>query len=135
VFTGPTLGRDVADALAGAIRAAPTRACRIDFQHTGGALADTADGATAFWGRGGEWNIPLNAIWSDAEDGAACYAWAREIVGVLAADTIGVYSVEVRPGFPETDREIDIAYGDNVSRLRELRHRYDPSGVLADCPL
>lgn len=135
VFTGPTLGRDVADGLAESIRAAPTRACRIDFQHTGGALGDVDDGATAFWGRGGEWNVPLNAIWSAADDGDACYAWARETLGVLAADTIGVYSVEVRPGFPETDKEIEMAYGDNLSRLRALRGRYDPSGVLVGCPL
>ena len=69
VFTGPTLGDDVASGLQEAIRAAPTPACRIDFQRTGGALADIGDTATAFWGRGGEWNIPLNAIWSDAADG------------------------------------------------------------------
>jgi FAD/FMN-containing dehydrogenase len=134
-FAGPTLGREVADGLADAIRAAPTRACRIDFQHTGGALADVADGATAFWGRGGEWNIPLNAIWSAADDADACYEWARETLAVLAADTIGVYSVEVRPGFPETNKEIEMAYGDNLSRLRALRKTYDPSGVLVDYPL
>ncbi|MET0704949.1 MAG: FAD-binding protein [Mycobacterium sp.] len=135
VFTGPTLDRDAADGLAGAIRAAPTRACRIDFQHTGGALADVEDGATAFWGRGGEWNIPLNAIWSAADQADACYEWARETLGVLAADTMGVYSVEVRPGFPETTKEIEMAYGDNLSRLRALRRTYDPAGALIDYPL
>ena len=67
-FAGPTLGAEAADALADRIRAAPTRACRIDFQHTGGALADVDDTATAFWGRTAEWSIPLNAIWEDAEE-------------------------------------------------------------------
>ena len=135
VFTGPTLGPAVADALADAIRCAPTPSCRIDFQHTGGALADTADTATSFWGRGGEWNIPLNAIWSAADDGEACHAWARQTLGVLAADTIGVYSVEVRPGFAETAREVEMAYGANLSRLRTLRRRHDPAGVLVGTPL
>lgn len=135
VFTGPTLGGTVADGLANAIRRAPTTLCRIDFQHAGGALADVGDGDTAFWGRAGEWNIPLNAIWSDAEDGDACYAWARQTLGVLAADTIGVYSVEVRPGFEETEREIEASFGANLPRLRALRQRYDPAGVLAGYPL
>ncbi len=38
--------------------AAPTPACPIDFQRTGGALADVDDTDTAFWGSSGEWNIP-----------------------------------------------------------------------------
>ena len=135
VFTGPTLGPDLADGLVQSIRNAPTPMCRIDFQHTGGALADVADDASAFWGRGGEWNIPLNAIWSDADHGDSCYGWARQTLGVLAQDTIGVYSVEVRPGFEETEHEIEAAFGLNLARLRMMRRQHDPAGVLAGYPL
>jgi FAD/FMN-containing dehydrogenase len=135
VFTGPTLGPEVADDLAEAIRCAPTPMCRIDFQHTGGALSDVEDGDTAFWGRGAEWNIPLNAIWSDAHDADACYAWARQTLRVLAKDTLGVYSVEVRPGFEETERETQAAFGYNLSRLRDLRRQHDPAGILGSYPL
>lgn len=135
VFAGATLGADVAHGLADAIRSAPTPACRIDFQHTGGALADVPDTATAFWGRGAEWNIPLNAIWASAADSDACYEWARDTLGVLAADRTGVYSVEVRPGFPETEREVELAYGDNLARLRALREKTDPGAVLGSYPL
>ena len=55
----------------------------------------------------------VNAIWSDARDGDACYAWARQTLGVLGNDTLGVYSVEVRPGFEETERETQAAFGAN----------------------
>ncbi|MGW6378640.1 FAD-binding oxidoreductase [Rhodococcus sp. NPDC055112] len=134
VFAGPTLDSGVAEALAERIRLAPTPECRIDFQHTGGALADVDDRATAFWGRGGEWNIPLNAIWSGGED-EACTDWARETVAALAPHTIGVYSVEVRPGFPETAAEVEAAYGGNLDRLRSVRRRHDPAAVLAEYPL
>ncbi|WP_211190678.1 FAD-binding protein [Actinomycetospora sp. TBRC 11914] len=130
VFTGPTLDAALADALADRIRAAPTRACRIDLQHTGGALADVADSATAFRGRRAEWNIPLNAIWTDPADDEACLAWARSTLAVLRPHTLGVYSVELRPGFPETDAEIGEAYGGHLPRLRALRRRHDPAGVL-----
>ncbi|BBZ27373.1 FAD-linked oxidase [Mycolicibacterium madagascariense] len=135
VFTGPTLGPVLADGLVEAIGCAPTKFCRIDFQHTGGALGDVGDSDTAFFGRGGEWNVPLNAIWSDASDGDACYEWARRTLRVLAPETMGVYSVEVRPGFEETERETASAFGPNLIRLRELRRRYDPTGVLAVYPL
>jgi hypothetical protein len=135
VFTGPTLDSALAEALATQIRGAPTRECRIDFQHTGGALSDVGDADTAFWGRSSEWNIPLNAIWSDPYDGAACLSWAGGTLDALATHTIGVYSVELRPGFPETGAEIDAAYGGNLRRLRELRQRHDPMGVLTHYPL
>jgi FAD/FMN-containing dehydrogenase len=139
VFVGPTLDAEVAAGLATQIRAAPTPACRIDFQHTGGALADVDDSATAFHGRTAEWNIPLNAIWSGPDDGAdegeSCTAWARDTVKVLEPHTSGVYSVEVRPGFAETDAEIGAAYGGNLARLRTLRERYDPTGVFRGSPL
>ncbi|MFE0750932.1 FAD-binding oxidoreductase [Gordonia sp. NPDC058843] len=135
VFVGPTLGSGVADGLRRAITAAPTRACRIDFQHTGGALADVDDSSTSFWGRRGEWNVPLNAIWSDDAVTEQCEAWARDTLDVLAADTIGVYSVELRPGFAETDREIEAAFGGNLARLRDLRGRIDPGRVLGVHPL
>ncbi|MBC2640216.1 MULTISPECIES: FAD-binding oxidoreductase [unclassified Rhodococcus (in: high G+C Gram-positive bacteria)] len=135
VFTGATLDSHLAEALATQIRGAPTRECRIDFQHTGGALADVGDEDTAFWGRSGEWNIPLNAIWSDPYYGAACLSWAGGTLDALAPHTTGVYSVEVRPGFPETGAEINAAYGGNLRRLRELRQRHDPMGVLTHYPL
>ena len=134
-FAGPTLGPEVAAVLSDAIRSAPTTSCRIDFQHTGGALADIADTATSFWGRGAEWNIPLNAVWANPDDGQACHEWARATLGVLAEDTIGGYSVELRPGFDETQREVERAYGANLEPLRALRRRYDPSSVLGGCLL
>jgi hypothetical protein len=130
-FTGPTLDTGIADALAERIRTAPTRACRIDFQQTGGALADVDDTATAFWGRTAEWSIPLNAIWEDAADDETCRTWARETLQALAAHTVGLYNVELRPGLPETETETRAAYGDNLTRLRALQHRYDTTGVLA----
>ena len=130
-FTGPTLDAVVAAALADRIRAAPTKACRIDFQHTGGALADIDDATTAFWGRTSEWSIPLNAIWDDADDDEACRTWARDTLQALAAHTVGVYSVELRPGLPETETETLAAYGGNLARLQTVQRRYDPTAVLA----
>ncbi|MFB6620255.1 FAD-binding oxidoreductase [Streptomyces sp. NPDC085524] len=129
-FTGPTLDAAVADALADRIRAAPTRACRIDFQHTGGALGDIDDTATAFWGRTAEWSVPLNAIWDDDADTEACMTWARDTQQALAAHTLGTYNVELRPGLPETETETRAAYGGNLTRLRALQHRYDPGALL-----
>ncbi|MEC3958906.1 FAD-binding oxidoreductase [Nocardia sp. CDC153] len=131
VFSGTTLDPELADALADRIRAAPTRACRIDFQHTGGALSGIDDTATAFWGRTAEWSIPINAIWDNEADGTACASWAHDTLRALDAHTLGVYAVELRPGLPETDAETRAAYGGNLTRLRALRQRHDPTGTIA----
>ncbi len=86
-------------------RAAPTPLCRIDFQQTGGALADVDNEATAFWGRDSEWNVPLNAITADpARDREACTAWGRETMAALAPASIGVYSVELAARLPRDAR-------------------------------
>ena len=112
-------------------RAAPTPLCRIDFQQTGGALADVDNEATAFWGRDSEWNVPLNAITPDpTRDREACIEWGRKTMAALAPASIGVYSVELRPGFPETRAEVDAAFGGNLPRLRALKARVDPDEVL-----
>lgn len=130
VFLDATPGPGLAAALAEQLRRAPTPACRIDLQHTGGALADVSDTGTAFWGRRGEWNAPVNAISADEDQRDDCVAWARETVEAFRPHTIDVYGVELRPGFEETDQEVEAAYGGNLARLRQLARHYDPTGVF-----
>jgi FAD/FMN-containing dehydrogenase len=131
VFLDATPGADVAAALAEQLRQAPTPACRIDLQHTGGALADVPDTGTAFWGRAAEWNAPVNAITGDLGQRAECVEWARQAIGAYAAHTAGVYSVELRPGLPETGAEVQAAFGGNLARLQRLARDCDPAGVLS----
>jgi FAD/FMN-containing dehydrogenase len=130
VFLDATPGADLAAALAEQLRRAPTPACHIDLQHTGGALGDVSDGGTAFWGRRGEWNAPVNAIGAAEGQRDECVAWARDTVAAFAPHAIGVYGAELRPGFPETGREVAAAYGGNLPRLRQLAQRHDPAGIL-----
>jgi FAD/FMN-containing dehydrogenase len=130
VFLDARPGAELAAALEEQLRRVPTPACRIDLQHTGGVLGDAGDADTAFTGRAGEWNAPVNAISADEGQRDECLAWARDTVSAFAPHTIGVYSVELRPGFPETGEEVEAAYGASLPRLRQLAQRYDPTGVL-----
>jgi len=61
--------------------------------------------------------------------------WARDTLRALDAYRLGVYSVELRPGFLETDDEAAAAFGVNRSRLAALRERHDPAGILGQLPL
>jgi FAD/FMN-containing dehydrogenase len=130
VFLDATPGPELAAALVEQLRRAPTPACRIDLQHTGGALADVGDADTAFWGRHAEWNAPVNAIAADEGQRDECVAWARDTIAAFAPHAIGVYGVELRPGFPETEQEVTAAYGGNLPRLSQLARTYDPTGVF-----
>ena len=124
------LGPDAALALAERARATPTRMCRIDFQHTGGVMRSGSEGGMSFLGRDQEWSIPLNAIWSDEADRAACVGWIEGTLDVLDRYALGMYSVELRPGLPDTEREVALCFGEHLPRLRALKESWDPDNTF-----
>jgi hypothetical protein len=126
------LDAKVAVQLIEAIRKAPTTLCRVDLQHCGGALGDVSRTATAFWNRDFEWNCPIIAAWigQQCEHAAACTSWGRHVTQILEPYTVGSYSVEITPGLPETNREVELAFGENLRRLQQLKQKYDPNGLL-----
>ena len=48
----------------------------------------------------------------------------------LAPWIVGVYSVEIHPGRPETPHEVGLAFHENLPRLRDVADRVDPKRVL-----
>ncbi len=114
-----------------AIRAAPTSSCRIDLQHCGGAVADVAASATAFWNRSFEWNCPVIGGWIGSEQkGQACLDWVRQTARQLGPYVAGTYCVEIAPGLPETRQEVEQALGGNLDKLRALKKRWDPNQLF-----
>jgi hypothetical protein len=130
-FLRNSLDRDVAQAVVRTIRAAPTCLCRFDFQHLGGAMADVDRTATAFWNRDAEWNWVITGAWMGRTgEREAVVRWVRETAPALSDHTAGAYSVELRPGMPETEAEVQSAFGGNRPRLRALKQAWDPQNVL-----
>jgi hypothetical protein len=124
---------DVAAAakLVEAIRAAPTFLCRVDLQQCGGALGDVSPTATAFWNRGFEWSCPVIGGWIGLDgEREACANWVRQTVQLLAPYTVGMYSVEITPGLPETAKEVEQAFGGNLAKLRRLKRKRDPDNLF-----
>lgn len=132
----PLLGRvppEVAGRVVELMRSAPTGLCRIDFQHAGGAMSRVAVGAAAFAGRAALWNVPVIGAWAGAGDapaGATCGKWVADVWAALGPCTVGAYSTEIRPGLPETGREVALAFGPNLPRLAALKKRWDPTDVF-----
>lgn len=125
------LDAEVADKLVRLIRSAPTPLCRMDFQHCGGAVGDVAPTDTAFWNRDFEWSVPLIGAWI-GPDGprAQCADWIDRIMQTLEPYVVGMYSTEIQPGRPETAREVELAFGGNLPKLKALRAKWDPDPVF-----
>ncbi len=49
----------------------------------------------------------------------------------LAPYTVGAYSMEGAPGLPETAAEMELAFGGNLPRLRELKKKWAPQNLFS----
>ncbi len=117
--------------LANSIKSAPTPLCRIDLQHCGGAVSDVEPTATAFWNRGFEWNFVVSGLWIGPKgERKACTQWVRKTVQAMQPYIEGTYVVDVRPGFPETQKEVEMAFGGNLDKLKSLKKKWDPNNIL-----
>lgn len=97
--------------------------------HLGGAVADVAEGATAYSHRRATHNLNVHAAWLPEQPGGEDeVAWARRFFAAVAPRSAGTY-VNFLDG-DDHDR-VRSAYGAaTYRRLVALRHRHDPDGVF-----
>jgi len=122
----------LAPLLQSAICKAPNPLCRIDLQHSGGAVRQPLMGRNAYRGREAEWSIVVSSFWA-AGDGSAERAsriWADGVFDALEAIACHVYLVERHPGTCRYSRELELAYGSDLSAIRELKRQWDPDSIL-----
>jgi FAD/FMN-containing dehydrogenase len=98
-------------------------------EHFHGALTRVPTTATAYPHRGTAYNLAITSQWMDPALTDACIAWARETF-----DAMRPHFAEARYsnylGDDEGGDPAAAAYGPNLSRLRELKKRYDPENVF-----
>ena len=87
--------------------------------------------ATAFGRRDPCFNVSGLAIWEDAERDGDHIAWARRTTATLASHSASAGGY-LNYGAPDEPIErVRAAYGDsNFERLRQLKHRYDPTNIF-----
>lgn len=106
----------------------PSTMSGMAIEHLHGAMTRVPVTATAFPHRHPGYNVLLAGVWADAERGDENIAWTRETyqalqpllstgryVNYLSDDDVGAVSD---------------AYGANLSRLAEIKGRYDPANRL-----
>lgn len=98
------------------------------FETLGGAYGRVDPTATAFPHRTAPFNLGLSAGWESAEDDERGIAWARGFFDAMRPwATGGLYANYI--GADDLGR-LEAAYGPNLERLRQVKARYDPTGVF-----
>jgi FAD/FMN-containing dehydrogenase len=95
-------------------------------QHGGGAVAEVAPDATAYFYRDATHNYVVRASWDDRKFAEQRMAWARATWAGVAPFTRGFYAnlaaqAKAPPG---------AAFGGNFARLQALKKQYDPTNLL-----
>ena len=123
--------------------ACPSPLGSIVLQHGGGAGRRPSDGVenSSIGARRWEYSVLFMALWEpgssvqEAEEArAASEAWADGGWQMLLDHRIatGTYSVDINPFRRPTtaDREVALAYGEHLGRLRELKRELDPTNLF-----
>ncbi|SDE07679.1 FAD-binding oxidoreductase [Limimaricola pyoseonensis] len=102
----------------------PTEECEIFVANVGGAMADVAQGATAYGGRAAQFVLNVHTRWQTPAQDAECIAWARDFFDASAGDALPTIYVNFLPD-DETEGLAE-TYGANFERLAEIKARWDP---------
>ena len=92
----------------------------------GGAIAEVAPDATAYFYRDATHNLVVRASWEDKKFAEQRTAWARATWAGVAPFTKGFYAnlaaqAKAPPG---------AAFGGNFARLQQVKKKYDPTNLL-----
>ena len=101
---------------------------QVEVLSLGGAIARIAAQDTAYVHRDARWLINIPASWTDPADSAKEMAWVRDTFAALSEHARGGAYVN----FMEADETAgdEVAYGETLTRLREVKTRFDPENVF-----
>jgi FAD/FMN-containing dehydrogenase len=97
----------------------------------GGATARVAADATAFGDRSMPWMLSIDSIWNDAGDDERNISWTRDFWQRMKAHSHHGRMYLNFPGHGEEGaRMLEDTFGDNYTRLRDIKRRYDKDNLF-----
>ncbi len=99
----------------------------IGFGLCGGAVARVKPDATAYWNRAAQWDLLLAGVWADHTQDQHNAAVLRDLWKTFEPYTRGYY-VNTEPSADE--QRLRATYGDNYSRLVQVKNKYDPTNLF-----
>jgi len=125
------LNGEVLEALAKHTATRPSPESSIDVWMLGGAMSRISPTATAFYKRELPYMLGIEANWTKREDAPANIKWANDVIKDMQKFTSGGSYLNF-PGFvEEKEALLQGSYGPNLSRLREIKAKYDPSNLFS----
>ena len=105
----------------------PSPLSAVLFYHIKGAATRTDPSATAFRHRKDQWDSDIISQWIDAADDEKNINWTRNFWKAIEPFSEGVY---VNHLDADDNSRIRNAYGENYSRLQEVKSKYDPENFF-----
>jgi hypothetical protein len=103
----------------------------VNMFHMGGAIADVGPEETAFSERTSPYMVSIDGMWTDEADDADNVAWVRSTFEAFSEfGTGGVYLNFTGLEDEAPSAGVDSAYGRNLSRLGEVKAKYDPDNFF-----
>lgn len=106
----------------------PSTLSSIDVWPLGGAIGDVEPTASPHAHRHAAWALGIEANWDGAEHDAANIAWTREAGRRFEPFSTGGGYLNF--GDPDDVRATADAYGQNLERLRAIKHELDPDNLF-----
>ncbi|WP_158285836.1 MULTISPECIES: FAD-binding oxidoreductase [unclassified Caulobacter] len=103
---------------------APSEHSMLTFDHVHGAAHRVGNESSAYGDRTHSYLFLINTNWDDAQDDEANLDWCNALFAEL--QTLGLETTYVNYLSEEGDARVSAAFGDNMSRLRATKRRYDP---------
>jgi len=96
----------------------------------GGKIHERPEHPTATSNRYAQFILQYNGYWAAGEDKEAVSGWVSDMRSSLLPWTSGAYINYVDDTIPEASR-LDVYFGEDASRLKALKDRYDPDRVFS----
>lgn len=130
-LTAAALGDAGIDMLVDYAERRPSPLTALVIWHLGGAIRRVDENGTAYGGRGAEYMLAAESIWSDRADDESNIAWSRNAVDDFARFGYGDGLYLNYPGFLENqDEETRATFGQKYARLQALKASCDPQNLF-----
>jgi hypothetical protein len=124
-----TFAGDLADGLIDVLvdraRSLRSELTQVEILSMGGAIRRVPVEATAFPHRGASWLLNVPASWRLPEETGYEVAWVRDTYAAIEPYASGGGYVNFLD-----DGDVDLAYGQTLRRLGEVKARYDPANLF-----
>ncbi len=124
------LSDDAIDAVVDAYARRPSPMSQIVVEHFHGAISRVAPTDTAFALRSNGFNVLVLSQWQDASQDRENIEWAKSAYAAIRPFGSASRYVNYLDADDAGDATLTAVYGPNVSRLREIKKKYDPDNVF-----